>query len=154
MRKGIRNLREELSQQNLARIQAHKHAAEKEEAADAQRANAFDLAIAIREPLRWRFKRQGDGAESQEIRHEIGEGVVGVGDESLGMKDVATDEFADSHGKVGGEADSRDADAGVGLVGRGEVDIAAVVMVMMASVTGMASCLVAHSWRWKREGGC
>lgn len=149
MGKGIRNLREELSQQNLARIQAHKHAPEKQEAADAQRANAFNLAIAIREPFRWRFKRQGDRAESQEIRHEIGEGVVGVSDERLGMKDVAPDKLPDGHGEVGNEADSRDADASVGLVGRGEVDIAAVVMVMMGPVAGMASRLAAHLWRWK-----
>lgn len=145
MSNRVRNIREELRQQNLARIQAHKHAPEKQEAADAQRADAFDLAVAVRKPLGWRLERQRDRAEGQEIGNQVGERVVGVGDESLRVEDVATNKLADGHGEVGDEADSRDADAGVELVGRGEVGIAAVVVVV-ASVAGMGSCLRGHLW--------
>lgn len=54
------------------------------------------------------------------------------------MEHVAADELPNSHGEVGDKADTRDADAGIVFVCRGEVDVSMMVAVRVAVGVGVA----------------
>ena len=61
------------------------------------------------------------------------------------MENVTTDELANSHGKIGDQANPGDPYTRIEGVGRGQVGIVVVVMAMtMATMTAMAPSLRGH----------
>lgn len=64
--------------------------------------------------------------------------MVGVGDQSLGMKNIATNKLANGHSEVGDQANSGDANASVIFVGRCQVYIVVMMVVVMMAVATMA----------------
>lgn len=130
----------ELCQQDLSCIEPHKHTTAKQKSANTQSANALHLAIAVGESLARRLQRPCNSAECQEIGDEVGKRVVGIGDQSLRMKNIAANELANGHGEVGNQANSGDANASVIFVGRCQIYIVVVVVMVMA-VTTMAPSL-------------
>lgn len=73
----------ELSQQDLSRIETHEHSTAEQEPAHPQGADALYLSISVGEAFaRW-FEGPRDRTQSQEIRDQIGERVIGVGDQGL-----------------------------------------------------------------------
>lgn len=124
-------------------LPAHVDAANEQHARDTKRAQALDLAEAQGEAVRRRLDAPGDSSQSQNVRGQVSNAVPGIGHHGLGVEGPAANELGNGHGQVGQQADAGYADARVVLVGRREVGII-VVMVMMAVATVVA-CL-AHGW--------
>lgn len=74
--------------------------------------------------------------------------MVGIGNQGLGMENVTTDELANSHGKIGDQANPGDPYTRIEGVGRGQVGIVVVVVMAvtmtMAAMTAMAPSLRGH----------
>ena len=143
----LRQIGVELCEQHLTCVQAHKDTPTQKQAADAQRSNALHLAISIREAFTGRFQRQGHGTQGQKVRDQVGQRMVGIGNQRLRVEDITTDELADRHAQVGDQANAGDADARIVFVGRREVDIVVVVVVTVAvAMATMASSLRHGEW--------
>lgn len=112
----FRDLRVKLSQQNLSRIESHEHSSTEQQTTDTQRTDALDLSVAIGESVTGGFEGPGDSPQGQEVGDEVGERVVGVGNQSLRVKDVAADEFSNCHTEVGEQPDPRDANTSVAFI--------------------------------------
>jgi hypothetical protein len=72
--------------------------------------------------------------------------MIGVGNQSLRMEDIAANEFPNCHSEVGNQANPRDSDSSVAFVRRGEVNISVMMMVMvrMTPVATVLSGLSCH----------
>lgn len=71
--------------------------------------------------------------------------MVGVGNQGLGMENITTDELANSHGKIGDQANPGDPYSRIEGIGRGQVRIVVVVMAMtVAAMTAMVPSLRGH----------
>lgn len=142
----------ELIKQDLTRTQTHKHSTAEQEAADAQSANALDLAVSAGESLRGRLQRPRDGAQGEKVGNKICQSVVGVCNESLRVKNVATDELPNRHEQIDNQADPRDPYSRVMFVRRRQVGgIVVVVMVTVAvAVATVCSDLSGHDWQRRR----
>ena len=148
MGSDLGGLGEELLAQCDQRRPAHQEAPRKQDAADAQRAQALNLPIATREALRGRLERPADGREGEHVADKVGQTVYRVGQEScselagfliqlslgltLAVEHVSAKALAHGHAQVDIEADSGDADAGIALVGRQQERVVVVVVVVMA----------------------
>lgn len=83
VRQCFSRVRVKLSQQDLSSIETHEHSTTEQKAAHTKSANALYFSVSIRESFAWWLDGPSDGAECHEIRDEVGERVVGVGDQSL-----------------------------------------------------------------------
>lgn len=79
--------------------------------------------------------------------------MVGVGNKSLRMKDIATDKLPNGHCEIRNKAQARDPDAGVACIRRSQIGVSMVVVVVVVAVTTMASRLRRHG-RKSGAGGC
>lgn len=154
MRNGICSIRVELIQQNLTRIQPHKHAPTEQKPTHSQGPDTLDFPVAVREAFGRGFQRPRDRAEREEIGHEIREGVIRVGHKGLGMKHVATDELANGHGQIGHQTDARDPHTGIEGVARGQINVVMMVVMVasVASVATMVSSLSGHEGKCSSRG--
>ena len=70
--------------------------------------------------------------------------MVGVGNQGLGMENITTDELANSHGKIGDQANPGDPYSCIEGVGRGQVRIVVVMVAMTMTMAAMAPGLCGH----------
>lgn len=79
--------------------------------------------------------------------------MVGVGDKSLRMKDIATDKLPNGHCEIRNKTQARDPDAGVVCIRRSQIGVSMVVVMVVVAVTTMASRLRRHE-RKSGAGDC
>lgn len=125
---------EELMIQHLASVQPHQKPTTQKKTRNTQGAEAFDLAVSAGESGGWRFERPGHRRQSHKIRNKICQSMERIGDQSLRVEIISADAFADSHAEIDVETYACNADAGILTIAAGQVSVAMLVRVRMASV--------------------
>lgn len=129
----------ELSQQDLSRVETHEHSSAEQEPTNSQRTYALDFSISIWESFARGFQGPGNGSQCQKVGNEIGERVVGVGDEGLRVKDITADEFSNCHTQICDETNPGNANTSVAFVCRGKIGIVVVVVVVTVAMAMIPS---------------